>query len=241
MAFNANQLTAFFTNNPQMALNAVQRGRLAAEGLGQTSWLLRLIIIISIQPGHQHRKICTIQTFWEVSMRSGRRSRASRKRINHPFQLCPAPRLLCGGWNLSRIASTGLMVQESVHWVTWFARTWRFLTKLMLHFCRVVHIVREGTVPGEMIERFSHTHPLFRADNNMVYSLLDEATRGTIYATNIKPYARTKNGRAAYLAIIGSHAGDDKWEAIEKNQMKFLMNTKWNGKSSLYLWTQVPS
>ena len=33
MAFNAAQLTVFFTNGPQMALTATARGRLADEGL----------------------------------------------------------------------------------------------------------------------------------------------------------------------------------------------------------------
>ena len=33
MAFTINQLTAFFTNRPQMGLTAAMRTRLAAEGL----------------------------------------------------------------------------------------------------------------------------------------------------------------------------------------------------------------
>ena len=72
---------------------------------------------------------------------------------------------------------------------------------------------------------------MFRSDNNTVYSLLEEATRGTIYAPTIKPYGRTKNGRAAWFTIVSSHAGDHKWEQIVKDRMSFLMNTKWNGRS----------
>ena len=87
-----------------------------------------------------------------------------------------------------------------------------------------------GSVLNELIARLDHDDPLFKTDNNSVYSLLDEATRGTIYAATIKPYARTKNGRAAWFAITNSHAGDDKWEAIEKEKTKFLINTKWNGR-----------
>ena len=37
-----------------------------------------------------------------------------------------------------------------------------------------------GSVLQEMLNRYSHQHPLFRTDNNTVYSLLDKATRGTI-------------------------------------------------------------
>ena len=87
-----------------------------------------------------------------------------------------------------------------------------------------------GSVLDELINRLDHNNPLYKTDNNLVYSLLDEATRGTIYAATIKPFARTKNGRSAWLAIKNSHAGNDKWEAIEKEKSKFMLNTKWNGR-----------
>lgn len=87
-----------------------------------------------------------------------------------------------------------------------------------------------GSVLNELIARLDHDNPLFKTDNNSVYSLLDEATRGTIYAPTIKPFARTKNGRAAWFAITNSHAGNDKWEQIEKEKTKFLLNNKWNGR-----------
>ena len=54
-----------------------------------------------------------------------------------------------------------------------------------------------GLVLDEMIARLNHTDPLYKSDNNLVYSLLDEATRNTIYASTIKLYSRTKNGRDA--------------------------------------------
>ena len=87
-----------------------------------------------------------------------------------------------------------------------------------------------GSVFDELIERVSHTHPLYKSDNSYVYSLLEESTRGSIYASSIKSYSRSKDGRAAYIALVSSHAGDDKWEKLQKDKMKFLMNTKWNGK-----------
>ena len=90
---------------------------------------------------------------------------------------------------------------------------------------------RSGSVLEELIARLNHTDPLYRTDNALVYSLLDEATRGTIYAPTIKPFARTKNGRNAWYAIITSHAGDDKWEDVRKDKTNFLMNTKWNGRT----------
>ena len=46
---------------------------------------------------------------------------------------------------------------------------------------------QSGSVRGKMVRRLSHTHTLYKEDNNILYSLLDEATRGTIYAPTIKP------------------------------------------------------
>ena len=82
-----------------------------------------------------------------------------------------------------------------------------------------------------MVLRLSHTHTLYKEDNSLLYSLLDEATSATIYAPTIKPFGRTNDGRSAWMAIISSHAGDDKWEKIQNDRMSFLMNTKWNGRT----------
>ena len=54
----------------------------------------------------------------------------------------------------------------------------------------------------------------------------------------IKPYARKKDGRAAFKTLISSHAGKDKWEQTQLDRMKFMTTTKWNGKSySLEVFT----
>ena len=87
-----------------------------------------------------------------------------------------------------------------------------------------------GSVLQELIDRYTHIHPLFKSDNNKVYSLLEEATRGTVYAPTIKPFSRTKNGRLAWNAIISSHVGTDKWEKIQKEKTNFMINIKWNGR-----------
>ena len=90
---------------------------------------------------------------------------------------------------------------------------------------------QSGSILDELIARTVHDDPLFKSDNATVYSLLEEATRGTIYASTIKPYARRKNGRQAWLSMVSSHAGQDKWEQLQKDKIKFLMNTTWNGRT----------
>ena len=79
--------------------------------------------------------------------------------------------------------------------------------------------------------RLTHTDPLYISDNAMVYSLLEEATRGTVFSSTVKPFAKGKNGRAAWLSMVSSHAGQDKWEQMQKDKMKFIMNAKWNGRT----------
>ena len=89
---------------------------------------------------------------------------------------------------------------------------------------------QSGSVVEELILRLTHDDPLFRSDNAAVYSMLEEATRGTVYGPTIKPYARRKDGRAAWQAMMASHAGQDKWETLQKEKLRTMMTTKWNGK-----------
>ena len=56
------------------------------------------------------------------------------------------------------------------------------------------HSTEYGSVEIELTNRASHADPLFREDNQKVYFLIEEATRGTQYAPTIKPYQRANNG-----------------------------------------------
>ena len=87
-----------------------------------------------------------------------------------------------------------------------------------------------GSVINDLISRLSHDHPLYKTDNAKVYSLLEEATRGTAYSSTVKAFSRRRDGRAAWKALKTSHAGSDKWEQLQKENTKWLLNTKWNGR-----------
>ena len=54
-----------------------------------------------------------------------------------------------------------------------------------------------GSILEDLIYRSSHQHPLFKKDNASVYGHIEEATRGSIYMTTIKPFYRKKDGRAS--------------------------------------------
>ena len=51
-----------------------------------------------------------------------------------------------------------------------------------------LHSIEHGSVEAELMAQASHTHALFHDDNSDLYYLLEESTRGTQYATSIKPF-----------------------------------------------------
>ena len=88
-----------------------------------------------------------------------------------------------------------------------------------------------GSVLGDLVSRLSHTHPLYKTDNAKVYTALEEATRSTTYSSTVKAFSRSRDGRGAWFAVISNHAGNDKWELLQKENTKWLMNTKWTGRN----------
>jgi hypothetical protein len=65
------------------------------------------------------------------------------------------------------------------------------------------HSNDHGSVEGELEARASNEHVLFRDDNASVYHYLEEATRSTTYAASIKPFQQRKDGRGAWLLLLG--------------------------------------
>jgi hypothetical protein len=73
--------------------------------------------------------------------------------------------------------------------------------------------IQHELVTGELVDRASHENALFKDHNASVYHYLEEATRSKAYAASIKSFQRRKDGRGAWLALLGQFAGNDKWEA----------------------------
>ena len=61
---------------------------------------------------------------------------------------------------------------------------------------------KTGLVPDEMIKILDHDDPWYKSDNTSVYLMLEEATRGTVYASTIKPFSRSKNGHSHLMLGI---------------------------------------
>ena len=88
-----------------------------------------------------------------------------------------------------------------------------------------------GSLHDELIARLPHTGAIFKNDNGTVYMLIEKAARGTSVESTVKTFARRKDGRAAFLALIANHAGDAKYRSIVKKRLHLLQNIKWNGRS----------
>ena len=60
-----------------------------------------------------------------------------------------------------------------------------------------------GSVLGDLITRASHTHPLFKFNNAIVFGEIEGAIRGTLYFTLIKPFCK-KKGRTWRLVSFAN-------------------------------------
>ena len=88
-----------------------------------------------------------------------------------------------------------------------------------------------------MIQRFSHTRHLYKADNATVYAQLMIATLGSQYASTISPFKRAKNGRGEINAPKAHFSGAAHWDREVKVQMDFILNGNWNGQTNINLHT----
>ena len=92
-----------------------------------------------------------------------------------------------------------------------------------------------GSVIGELVARASHAHAAYSDDNEEVYFMVEEATRGTQYAASIRPFSRAKNGREAVTAIEAQFAGVDKWTVVIGENEVLLHSRKWKGTGNFSL------
>ena len=95
------------------------------------------------------------------------------------------------------------------------------------------HSQAAKSIQGEQTNRLSHTHPLYQKENDQLYSMLEAATRGTTYEATIKPFWMAHNGRGAYLALISSPSGKDKWDTLLRTAKDYVNNRKWDGTTAI--------
>ena len=103
------------------------------------------------------------------------------------------------------------------------------------------HSLEHGSVEGELIARLSFDHPLYRNDNELVYTILAKALQGSKYAATIARFRRNgvMDGRGAYLAVKSQHAGKAVWEAQIKTSDDFLKTRLWTGNANITLEAHI--
>ena len=69
------------------------------------------------------------------------------------------------------------------------------------------------------MQRFIHTHPLYKADNATVYAQLVIDTLGSHYVSTIATFKRANKGRGAIYTLKYQFDGDAHWDREEKVQM----------------------
>ena len=90
---------------------------------------------------------------------------------------------------------------------------------------------KSGCLHDELEARLPHKGPIYKHDNTSVFLLIEKAARNTSVESTVKAFARTKDGRGAYQAIVTNHAGVTKYRAIHKKRMTHLQTIQWNGRS----------
>ena len=88
-----------------------------------------------------------------------------------------------------------------------------------------------GCFHDELVARLSHTGTIYKHDSASIYMLIEKAARNTSVESTVKAFARKKDGRGAYFAVMANHAGDTKYRAIHKRRMNLLQNIKWSGRA----------
>ena len=95
--------------------------------------------------------------------------------------------------------------------------------------------LEHGSIKDEYENRLLHSDVRFQNNNGTVFGYLEEATRGTTFASSIKTYKLTRNGCAAWLALNMQHAGESKWREQLKNASVNVSDTKWDGSTNIIL------
>ena len=67
-----------------------------------------------------------------------------------------------------------------------------------------------GCLHNKSIARLTHKGTISKHDNATVFLKIEKAARSISVESTVKAFARKKDGRGAYLAVIADRAGDTK-------------------------------
>lgn len=90
------------------------------------------------------------------------------------------------------------------------------------------------TIMDELIEYTPHSGETYAEDNAKVFQILQDMVSGSSHESSVKTYQRSRNGRAAYLALCQHNLESSKWERIFKDAETYVMKREWNGKNARF-------
>ena len=90
------------------------------------------------------------------------------------------------------------------------------------------------TISEELIAYTPHSGDEFAEDNAKVLQILQDMISGTSFESSIKSHQRSRNGRAAYLALCQHNMGTSKWDKILEDAEAYVLKREWNGKNQRF-------
>ena len=84
----------------------------------------------------------------------------------------------------------------------------------------------------EMIARSKLAGAAYNENNSRVFALLSDALTNSVHSTTLRPFARRRDGREAFLALVKQNLGSSKWEEEIERAETAVMAVQWNGRSS---------
>lgn len=90
----------------------------------------------------------------------------------------------------------------------------------------------------EVQSRGRHNGHFWRGDNKMVWLIVKGLTEGTSAWTTVKSYARSNDGRGAFMALSEAYMGVDIKLLLMKKAETVLANAVFDGKSKSWTWTK---
>ena len=84
----------------------------------------------------------------------------------------------------------------------------------------------------EMIARIKRAGAAYNKNNSRVFVLLSDDLTISIHSTTLRPFARRRDGREAFNALVKQNLGLSKWEEVIEKVDKVVMSLQWNGRSS---------
>ena len=88
------------------------------------------------------------------------------------------------------------------------------------------------SVDEEMVQRLAHAGCRFKADKDTGFPHLVTATLGTIYATTLSTFKRSKDSYSAMIAMKAQFAGPAHWDKEAKKMNDMMMKIKFTGQGN---------